>query len=271
MPPLAAIGQFDDADSEIYAAAIMDGAKRMDDKARFGGLTDSEERTKRCYFNRDHWRRIRDEEYDDDDDEPYKLVLRKRVRPSEALRDMFDNLDQWAFDCAEALQLLQWYARLQLIGDAAFDEWAKKNGGLHLREHDSTGIESSALFIREDEEGDYTQKGPFRQNGKDDSSTLSNASLETLLANAPLGSRIMWRNFDTSVEDDEPFKNENAIKVGPDLYFAHPLGFVTGQELVRGLARQTGELSDTAADAYAAQYIELVEIEYFGADLLSGQ
>jgi hypothetical protein len=72
-------------------------------------------------------------------------------------------------------------------------------------------------------------------------------SADELLAAAPVGSRIVWRNL--AVDPDDPTEadlfNENAVKLGPDEFAAHGLGekhVMTRAELELELARATWDL-----------------------------
>ncbi|WMJ75331.1 hypothetical protein RCC89_19520 [Cytophagaceae bacterium ABcell3] len=60
------------------------------------------------------------------------------------------------------------------------------------------------------------------------------ASPERLLEVAPIGSRVA---ISTAGEiDDEAWRNENVVKVGPDQYSAHPFGIVSFQQLLETAA-----------------------------------
>lgn len=244
----------------LYARALSTGARAMC-AAAFGGLTDSLEPTKHCRFNRELWRRVQDGDAEPDEGgQPYKLVLR-RGTPAAAMANLFSNLADWSFDCGEAIQLLRWNAQREALGDGAFNrKIALLGAGFELKEHDSTGLTSSHVYLRVDGEGDYDKNVGFRLEALDEEVAASTA---TLLASAPIGSRVMWRNFHNEVDDDDPFKNENAIKLGDDSYFAHPMGFRDERRLVRELAQTAdSSLDDEAADRYAERHIRIVDIEY---------
>jgi len=228
--------------------------------AEFGGLTDSNEDTQDCRFNRRLWDRVVDDEASDDEDTPYKLVLKRGIRPSAAVIDLFSDLGNWAFDCGEAIQLLRWYAKLAATGPSIFNAHVVGRR-FELKEHDSTGLTSTHVYLRIDGEGGYDKNVGFRLEALDE---VVAASTEILLANAPIGSRIMWRNFDSRVDRNADFKNENALKRGSDAYFAHPMGFKNEKKLIRELAQAADQsLSDEDADSYAARHIRIVDIEYY--------
>lgn len=241
-----------------YEQALRDGAQLMA-AASFGGLTDCDEETDECDFDRTVWRRVFVE--DDDDGNSYKLVLRTGRRPSAAVAGLFGAIGEWSFDCGEAIQLLRWFAQLRAMGTTAFDQKMHAIGAFELREHDSTGLTSTRVYLRIDGDGDYDKSVRFRLEDLGDEVV---ATTETLLANAPIGSRIMWRNFDPCVDEDDAFKNENAIKLDADAFFAHPMGHVSQAALVRELAQTADDsLSDEQADAYAARHIRIVDIEHY--------
>jgi hypothetical protein len=63
-------------------------------------------------------------------------------------------------------------------------------------------------------------------------------SWATLLEEAPKGSQVIWTNADAQAKctrdpglDFCAFQNENATKIGPDRYWAHPFGIVNEQTI----------------------------------------
>ena len=59
-----------------------------------------------------------------------------------------------------------------------------------------------------------------------------------LLEEAPVGSQVIWTNVDAQkkcAKDKDlsfcAFQSENATKLGPDRYWAHPFGIVTEQQI----------------------------------------
>lgn len=133
-----------------------------------------------------------------------------------------------------------------------------------IAEDRAAGLQDKRLLVRMDEElEDYVQTGSFRDN---ETGKVVVEDAMSLLARTPVGSRVMWRNFDPEVDDDEPFKNENALKIGDDSYFAHPMGFVTEGKLVCDLAGYGPGMDKATSQLrrmYAIKWIALVEIEEY--------
>jgi hypothetical protein len=167
-----------------YAQALDAGARAIEQDVEFGGLTDSDEATADCKFNRALWRRVVDYDAADDDDTPYKLVLR-RGTPAAALADLFANLASWEFDCGEAIQLLRWNAIRVALGDGAFNvKMALAGPRFELKEHDSTGLVTTHVYLRTDGDGDYGRTLAFRLEALDE---VVAASTDVMLATAPGG------------------------------------------------------------------------------------
>jgi hypothetical protein len=154
-----------------------------------------------------------------------------RGKPSEAIDEMFDNLHLWTFDCAEYLQVAQWYAQRHTMGAEAFDKKMTGLGGLTLRPHGSTGIMTKEAYIR---------KGPYapfyRENNVTMQTEPSDKMAYQLLDEAPVGTRITWTNTAAPTGSDPsrgwwPFGNENAIKMGNDQYAAHPFGTLSQADI----------------------------------------
>lgn len=158
--------------------------------------------------------------------EPW-LKLLPGKHPSEAIDAMFRNLDKWQFDCAQAAQVSQWYAMRHAYGAFKFNKIVQSSGiRFELHEHNSTGIRRKRLY--EAGLGDTSMKS------KSDGMT---ENINTLLANAPVGSRIAWTN--NAAESSADFRNENALKIGNDKYFSHPYKFRNQKMIKAKLAMET--------------------------------
>lgn len=186
------------------------------------------------------WDEVRDEEVGEaTGQEVAMLRLKPGISPALAIDELFAKVDQWAFDCAEFVQVAQLYAQRHALGDTAFDRWVSgARGGAEflLRNHGSTGLLSDVLFQRDGPDEPmraYPDQRPVAE------------SVDELLAAAPVGSRIVWRNLAANPSSDA--YNENAIKLGSDQFAAHGLGETdqntfTRAELELELARVTWTL-----------------------------
>lgn len=167
-------------------------------------------------YDLEFWEEIPDEEVMKSEGKGLGMLrLKPGVRPSQAIDELFAKLDHWAFDCAEFVQVAHLYAMRHTMGDQAFERILAEDAGkaqVLLRSHGSTGLKSRVLYQR-DKPGDKMRE--FY------SGTDVETSVDQLLADAPIGSRIVWRNLAANPADD--IYNENTIKLGPDEFAAHGL------------------------------------------------
>ena len=75
------------------------------------------------------------------------LLISPVFGQSNPIDEMFDNLHLWTFDCAEYLQVAQWYAQRHTMGAESFDAKMTGLGGLTLRPHGSTGIMTKESYF----------------------------------------------------------------------------------------------------------------------------
>jgi hypothetical protein len=65
-------------------------------------------------------------------------------------------------------------------------------------------------------------------------------SADQLVKLAPMGSRVAW----TNLKGATPFRNENALKLGPDEFAGHPYGILSRAELEMKLAQEAYKGAD---------------------------
>jgi hypothetical protein len=187
----------------------------------------------------------------DDPDFGRKLVLKSGKRPSDAIDSMFADLSKWRVDCAQFVQVAEWYALRHAYGA---DEFNKKVGStFELRVHRSTGIKYKEAYDRPDKRSKMRR---FSDGGEE------SKSVDQLVADAPIGSRIMWTN--KRAPESSAFHNENTIKLGPDQFAAHGFGggrnIFTRAEVELKLAQAENSAADAA---YIAENIFIAQIGYF--------
>jgi Domain of unknown function (DUF4157)/Protein-glutamine gamma-glutamyltransferase len=169
------------------------------------------------------------------EDGEFELVLKKGVKPSAAIDDLFANVAAWGVDCAEFIQVAHWYALRHTLGTEEFDKHIAADDDdvrMTMRDHGSTGLSSAYTYDR-DAKGD-----PFKCTDEaTDQETTVAITEDELLARLPIGSRVMFTDGGLGEDDEESdFESENAIKIGEDRYAAHPYGIVTAQQLRHRLA-----------------------------------
>lgn len=156
------------------------------------------------------------------------------------------DLESAKLDCVEIIEVARWMAERDVIGKQAFDH---KYGGamFKLDAPGSTGVVGKGLAVRAGSSGD----GEYNMDGTPTTAKLfikagigkgTVVDLTEHLAQLPIGSRVMWRNFDPGVPRDDDFKNENTIKIGDDLYAAHPVGVFSLAKMAQQVA--TGGYED---------------------------
>jgi hypothetical protein len=219
----------------------------------FGRAT-AERRSGRLNYDLANWEVI--EEVDPAGTADTALRLKSGVLPSVAIDELFAKLDDWAFDCAEFVQVAHLYARRHTLGEL-FDDprLFEESGGtltVVLRPQGSTGMLQGVMFKRETRDEPMTRIPGNVEEERD---------VDTLLAAAPVGSRVVWRN-QLAPPDTYRF-NENALKLGPDEFAAHGLDakkkIYTRAELELGLAQAEEPDAD---DAYVQENVFIVGIEH---------
>jgi hypothetical protein len=183
-----------------------------------------------------------------------KLVLVAGT-PSGAIDELFAKLDTWSFDCAHYVQVAQLYAFRHTFGAAEFDRRMLAGGPFEIRFHHSSGIRPKRFLQRD---------GP----GERWTDTASGAQIPdttaSLLAAAPIGTRVQWTNLDAP--RSSAWRNEQTVKVNDDWYAAHPFGLGSGAMIAEKLAREQWEgKPEPKADlpAYIRQYLFVRQIEEY--------
>jgi hypothetical protein len=179
---------------------------------------------------------------DEDDEEEYQLELQPGTSPTQATDAIFANLNDYAFDCAEAIPVAWWYA-MRHVDAQAFNQLAN-HATFILSAHDSTGLQQAGLYSRTDDEGYYDQNAILTlvDPVEKEPPTIAGDGLAFIDA-APVGTRIVLTCTLKSVEDTD-YENENVLKIGPALYAAHPLGLGSLDLIITELAKTALDLDN---------------------------
>lgn len=214
------------------------------DGAQFGSFWD--------LYDKKYWQLVvtppsskkEDKSDDDEEDEPErKLILKEGADPAAAIDFLFAHLKRWAFDCADAVQVATWYAMRHAMGAEAFNE-SVADMEFALKSHGSTGINSIGTYVRTDEDDTYSPTGTlkFKPDGESESGVVT-VSAESIVRKAPIGTRVML-----TVDDDDAagtdFENENMVKIGDNLFAAHPLGIGGFSKIIRLVAMTALDLDE---------------------------
>ena len=120
---------------------------------------------------------------------------------------------------------------------------------MKMAQHETPGLDNDAFWERDNQGQEFVnEKG--QKTGR---TPRTGEEEDELLASLPIGTRVMWSTWAPITDDME---NENAIKIGPDKYAAHPLGTVSGAKLRE-------ELVDERKFPKKAQRLEQVRTNVF--------
>ncbi len=120
----------------------------------------------------------------------------------------------------------------------------------------STGVKPQVRWARMNPNAPMTRYEAFSSSG-----FLEHRPVDKLIRDAPLGSKIAWCNIDPQVKNTD-WEHENAIKMGPDYYCAHPFGCFSGKEVERHLA-EASRVSGSKDAGYIKKNIFVCDIEKF--------
>lgn len=189
-------------DRVAIGAAVVDAAYAMDSaNHRFGGQPQA---------NETYWRVPTNPVSG-----ASRMLVRDGVRPSAALQDMFENPGDYRFECASAIVIIRYKAIMDLIGKADFDRiMTDMIVGAWKQEADS-----EALWK-------ISRTGPTKTPPVDPSA----------IPEVPPGEYTYFRNWDVSKEGfDAGWQGENVIALGDGLYYGHPFGVVSDDEIIKHL------------------------------------
>jgi hypothetical protein len=221
-----------------------------------------EDGTKWDGFDTDFWVKVKDPVFE------CKLVLKEGRTPAQAIKALFDpeRRDRWQVDCGQFVQLTHYYALLHTLIEQAGNE---KGGSelfnerigtpFELKQVSSTGLKTRILWGKDRPEGDEMQEyervpGAREGQPKKDGRVRKVADV---LKEAPMGSRVVF--YQPGILHNENYRVENTMKVGEDLYSAHPLekGILRQKEIIE-------EMSKAAENPEMAKHqIFISEVEYY--------
>jgi hypothetical protein len=206
-----------------------------------------------------HWE-LRRDEASVEMGKPYraKLVHVGGDEPAVAVDELFEpeKLKEWAIDCAEFVQIAHVYARRHTLGAKEYNTSVKGSGEpLTIRTQFSTGVEG--VVYQRDHAG-----APMIGGRPGATPTVASRSVDELLDDAPIGSRVVWRNlpgYGTS------WYHENGIKLGQDEFAAHPFGIVSRDDVEMELAKKFYEGTGEPPRSYIEENIFIRTIEFLDA------
>lgn len=205
----------------VFEASIRVGAEKLG-KVGFAN-TEKEESEGRTYDKR-YWTYSHKKE---------TFTLKEGKSAAQGIASPFLQPGKWDLDCAEYTVFCRYYALLKTLTPEEFDK-AFQDKRLVIDSTSGTGLKSLLFLDRDSKDESFVIEN---NEGKKYTTSLAPKTAQQedrLLANVPIGWRVMWT--DAKAHEDDDFKNENALKVGPDLYAAHPFGVMSARELRDSIA-----------------------------------
>ncbi|OMP68327.1 protein-glutamine gamma-glutamyltransferase [Domibacillus epiphyticus] len=145
------------------------------------------------------------------------FLLRNGVKPSDAIRDIYLNSSQYAFECSTAKVIIYYHAVLNLIGESLFNQLFQNIYLYNWHADPDLGIKSH-----------YT--GHFLP-----------------------GDVVYFNNPDFDPQTPQ-WRGENAVVLGDGTYFGHGLGILRADQMIHALnqmrmpgANQSAYLTDIVA------------------------
>jgi hypothetical protein len=191
----------------------------------------------------------------------FEYVLKPNVKPSFAIREIPRKSERWAMDCIDYVVAARLYAECRGLGDEAFDAKYSNLGTeiapapMRMAQHDTPGLSASDFWRREAKATEFmskTSQEPATGVAPKDASEED----AFLAEKVPIGARVMWTTTHPKAAED--MENENTIKIGPDLYAAHPLGRISANKVRKELV-----VDDKRAAQEITEHIYLAEIEWY--------
>lgn len=204
------------------------------------------------------------------DEVELEYTLKPGVSPSLAIRQIVARPEEWAMDCIDYVVAARLYAECLAAGDEAFDAKYTNVGTavapapMRMAQHNTPKLTSSDFWRRRAQGAEFISHTTHAPTGV---MPAGAAEEDEFLRTVPIGARVMWTTRHRRANED--MENENTIKVGEDLYAAHPLGTISGakvrDELVVDVDRRGRDVAMTKEDraAHVARYIYLCEVEWY--------
>lgn len=199
-----------------------------------------------------------------------EYTLKPGVSPSLAIRQIVARPEEWAMDCIDYVVAARLYAECLAAGDEAFDAKYTNVGTavapapMKMAQHNTPKLTSSDFWRRTKQGTEFISHTTHAPTGVMPADV---AAEDEFLRTVPIGARVMWTTRHRRANED--MENENTIKVGEDLYAAHPLGTISGRkvrdELVVDFDRHGRDVAMTKEEraAHVVRYVYLCEVEWY--------
>ncbi len=195
-----------------------------------------------------------------EEDTSRERVVRARVEPWLAFSGLLLNLGKdvpkagggttrWSADCFEHVRLLRTYAFWRTLSRHEFNSrFSPLELGFFGASGRQLGFSKDIILSSKPGEMPYTWVDqPIMVGGQLQMATKKpvGKTWEQVLEDLPIGSHIIWTNADAyrqcsrspGLSFCEAWRNENATKLGPNQYAAHPFGVVDEQTIKMEMAK----------------------------------
>jgi hypothetical protein len=198
-----------------------------------------------------------------------KKTIRTMIEPSRAMRRLVDTIGRpvpkagggmtrWRMDCFDAVVFAQVYARWKTMSRFNFNQhyfplelgFSSKPSRTEWERPTIAMSVGGPRFIPGRDEEAVPVQTPHGLEFRAPQTDVPE-SWPQLLSQAPVGSQVIWTNFDAQKRCDqakqagtdlpfcESWQAENAIKVGDDEYLAYPFGIINEERIKKELANAT--------------------------------
>jgi hypothetical protein len=195
----------------------------------------------------------------------FEYTLKQGVLPSHAIRQIVAHPERWAMDCIDYVVAARLYAECVASEYGAFDAKYRNVGTalaparMRMAQHKTPKLGSREFWERDAQGSAFVS-----QTGSLEASPDGAGEEDALLQSVPVGTRVMWTTNHPGADED--MMNENAIKIGEDLYATHPYGNISGAKLRDRLVVDRaggGKLTKEQRAVQVRRHVYLAEIEWY--------
>ena len=233
------------AGNKPIVALDLDGLEELDYKVYAEKMKTGATLLNKVAF-RGHQPHVTDNEYWGPAEGGVGLVMKAAQDPAKAFNHIFEHPEDYKFGCAEYIQVVMLYGKLQAMGDQKFNEYIKAidNGKFGIDSYGATGNKvDNQWYLNDDGKWiDDKKSYSFKKQSKRKAYRLNGEKSfnpEKHMANMPNGTRVWLDN--TKLGNDHAYDGENMLKVGEDLYICQFLGsgLLSMEEAKKELAKQS--------------------------------
>jgi hypothetical protein len=143
------------------------------------------------------------------------ILVPRLSNPAEAVTAIFEHPENWQFDCSQFVQVVNYYAWLQVLGEVGFNKRVHASGGIKIKPFMGSPFTARKHYYRREARTEWMRYLP---NG--DKKLVQQTCMKAwdIVYAAPLGSRV---NFTNDRAQDPSWRFENTIKISETEFAAH--------------------------------------------------